>query len=349
MRPLVRSRGREGRLLVVGVGSGSSRTMELVHTGSTGPVDTLFVTTDESDLQRARADVKFMIGRRLCGGKGAMGITELGERSAEDARRDLEPYMTGYPLMIIVSTLGKGTGSGAAPVLASIGEGLGAFVLNFAIIPSATLEPMPRTVANHSRNKMLKRGFNLVTIDQDRFMEMNGSQPFAQTMASLDALISWIVISLGNVVFGESRRCLTVSDLRSVFREGNEGTIFIGGSYTGDPKHAANEFVTCGLMKRDIRTGKGFMLNLVTPMGVKDAQTKPFIEAVMDEVDGRNKTVFVGSLEDPHRKEIVDLIGIITGMEDGSVRLSDITQRAKADKGQVPQTIHDRWDIPMIR
>jgi len=69
----------------------------------------------------------------------------------------------------------------------------------------------------------------------------------------------------------------------------------------------------------------------------------------MDEVDGRNKTVFVGSLEDPHRKEIVDLIGIITGMEDGSVRLSDITQKAKADKVQVPQAVHDRWDIPMIR
>ncbi len=343
---------RSGKVLVVGVGSGAKRIMELVHNGSEDHVDTLYITTNEADLKATRADTKFLIGRRLCGGKGAMGLTELGEKSAEDAKRDLEPFLEGYPLIVQLATLGKGTASGASHVVASTGEGLGALVINFLLIPSSTLESMQRSVANHAKNRMVRRNFNVITIDQDRFQEINGNQPLSRTMEALDALLSWIVLSMSNVIYGNSQRSLSISDLRSVFREGNEGTIFVGGSYIADPEQAADEFISCGLLKRDPKTGRGYLLNLVTPRGSNDHMTQPFIDALMERVDGSNKTVFIGNLEDPQRTNIVDLIGIITGMEDGVVDLKDL------QKGSIPKlpgsaAVHmpsaDRWDIPMIR
>lgn len=342
---------RSRKALIIGVGSGAKRMMELVHKGSEDFVDTLYITTDEADLKDTRADTKFLIGRRLCGGKGTMGLTELGEKSAEDARRDLEPFMEGYPLIVQLATLGKGTASGASHVVATIGEGLGALVINFLMLPSSTMESMPRTIANHTKNRMKKRQFNLITIDQDRFQEINGNQPFSRTMEALDALISWIVISMTNVIYGRTSRSLSISDLRSVFKEGNEGTIFVGGSYVADPEQAAEEFISCGLLKRDPRTGKGYLVNLVTPKGTKDNTTQPFIDAVMDRVDGINKTVFVGNLEDPSRKDIVDLIGIITGMEDGVVQLEDLKNRTPSKPAAAQDlTPHvDRWEIPMVR
>jgi cell division protein FtsZ len=343
---------RSRKVLVVGVGSGARRVMEQVHNGSEDYVDTLYVTTDEADLKSTRADVKFLIGMRLCGGKGAMGLTELGEKSAEDAKRDLEPYLKGYPLIVQIATLGKGTASGASHVIASTGEGLGALVINFLIIPSSTMESMQRTVANHTKNRMLKRNFNVLTIDQDRFQEINGNQPLSRTMEALDALLSWIVISLSNVIFGRTPRSLTISDLRSVFKEGNEGTIFVGGSYVADPEEAADEFISCGLLKRDPKTGRGYLLNLVTPKGSRDHVTQPFIDALMDRVNGSDKTVFIGNLEEPQRTNIVDLIGIITGMEDGKVQLQDLKSPKSPSSSSVHTTIRhqpDRWDIPMVR
>lgn len=342
---------RTKKMLVIGVGSGAKRVMEMIHTGSGDHVDTLYVTTDESDLPGTSADTKFLIGRRLCGGKGAMGLTELGEKSAEDARRDIEPFLKGYPLVIQLATLGKGTASGASHVIAATAEGLGALVLNMLLIPSSNLESMPRTVANHAKNRMLKRNFNVITVDQDRFQEINGNQPLNRTMEALDALLSWIVISLSNVIYGRTSRSLTISDLRSVFKEGNEGTIFVGGSYIADPAQAAEEFISCGLLKRDPKTGKGYLLNLVTPMGSKDSSTQPFIDALMDRVDGSNKTVFVGNMEDPARTDIVDLIGIITGMEDGKIGLEALKKEAKKEL-KVDHHLGrptDRWDIPMVR
>ncbi|MFO8051587.1 MAG: hypothetical protein R6V01_07815 [Thermoplasmatota archaeon] len=341
------ARRRAGKVLVVCVGGGTSRLMKLIHQTSGTNIDTLFVTTKESDIERTRSDTKFLIGRRLCGGKGAMGLTELGEKSAEDARRDLEPFMEGYNLVINIASLGKGTASGAAHVLASIAEGLGAFVMNFLVLPSATLESMPRTIANHAKNRMVKRGFNVVSIDQDRFQEINGSQPISRTLAALDALLSWIVVSMAETLYGRSKRSITLSDLRSVFKEGNEGSIFVGGSMTDDPRAAAVEFASCGLMKRDPKTGKGYFLNLVKPSGLNDKATRPFVEEVLGLMQAQDKTVFIGTIEDPRRTDIVDLIGIVTGMDDGSVHIP-------TGKGphQNKTTIHhpaDRWDIPMIR
>jgi cell division GTPase FtsZ len=172
-------------------------------------------------------------------------------------------------------------------------------------------------------------------------------------MAALDALMSWIVVSLTNVIYGHSSRSLTVSDLRSVFKEGNEGTIFVGGSYVSDPDQAADEFISCGLLKRDPKTGKGYLINLVTPRGTPDNNTKPFVDAVIERVDGTKKTVFIGNLEDPARTDIVDLIGIITGMDDGHVDLamlqSDPRTRSPSRVPDIPAISHDRWDIPMVR
>lgn len=342
---------RSRKVLVIGVGSGARRMMELIHNGSQDHVDTLYITTDEADLKNTRADVKFLIGRRLCGGKGAMGLTELGEKSAEDAKRDLEPFLQGYPLIIQLATLGKGTASGASHVVATLGEGLGALVINFLMIPSSTMESMQRTIANHTKNRMLKRNFNIVTIDQDRFQEINGNQPLSRTMEALDALLSWIVLSMSNVIYGKTSRSLSISDLRSVFKEGNEGTIFIGGSYLAEPDQAADEFISCGLLKRDPKTGKGYIVNLVTPKGAQDRTTQPFIDALMQRVDGSKKTVFFGNLEDPSRTNIIDLIGIVTGMEDGKVELHKLKAQSEAECGLKPHQHHgpDRWEIPMIR
>ncbi|MEA3557718.1 MAG: hypothetical protein U9R75_00520 [Candidatus Thermoplasmatota archaeon] len=340
---------RAGKVLVVCVGSGTGRLMRLIHQTSGSNVDTLYVTTDGSDIGRTKADTKFLIGKRLCGGKGAMGLTELGEKSAEDARRDLEPFMEGYGLVINIASLGKGTASGAAHVLASIGEGMGAFVMNILLLPSATLESMPRTIANHAKNRMVKRGFNVVSVDQDRFQEINGSQPIARTLTALDALLSWIVVSIAETIYGRSKRSVTLSDLRSVFREGNEGSLFVGGSQTSDPRTAAEEFASCGLMKRDPKTGKGYFLNMVKPMGLNERATKPFVKELLELIGAEKKTVFIGTIEDPHRTDVVDLIGIVTGMDDGSVVIPTGNSGQKKLPENMGQHPIDRWDIPMVR
>ena len=340
---------RSDRALVVGVGKGAGHIIDQIHDAGSKVIDTMYVGTDEPSVLSTRASVKFLIGKRLLGGKGAMGYSDLGERAAEDAKRDFEPYFKGYNLIIIVGTLGKGTGSGAMPVIASTAESQGAFVMNIIHIPSGTLESLPRTVANHTRNGMVRRGFNVLTIDQERFLEMNGKEPFSTTLSKLNGLTSAIVRTFVEVIYGPARRGLTISDLRTVFKQGNEGSIFLGGGTFGTELEAAREFVSCGLNNRDPRTGKGVILNIVTPSGIPIANADPFVEAVMESLGKGKRTVFVGNLEDPDKKDDVDLIGIITGMDDGKVDLASLKKSSSsAIHRQPPPAAPDRWEIPMV-
>jgi hypothetical protein len=60
-------------------------------------------------------------------------------------------------------------------------------------------------------------------------------------------------------------------------------------------------------MKRDPKTGKGYFLNLVKPSGLNERATRPFVQEVLGLMGAEKKTVFIGSIEDPRRTDIVDL------------------------------------------
>ncbi|MBN1540310.1 MAG: hypothetical protein JW939_09220, partial [Candidatus Thermoplasmatota archaeon] len=104
-------------------------------------------------------------------------------------------------------------------------------------------------------------------------------------------------------------------------------------------------------MRRDPSTGKGFLLNLVKPIGLGDNSTKPFVDEVLTLTNAMDKTVFIGTLEDPKRTDIVDMIGIITGMEDGSARPPGKAKgHVPAPDRHLPHPVSaDRWDIPIFR
>lgn len=336
------------RVLAVGIGKGAGQIIDQIDCAEPTGVDTMYVATDESSLRRTGAGTKVLIGRRLFGGKGAMGYPDLGERAAEDAKRDLEEYLRGYDLIIIIGSLGKGTGSGVTPVVASLAESTGALVLNFLIIPSSTVESLPRSVANHTRNKMVTRGFNVITLDQERFFEINGKEPLSSALARLDALTSAIVLSLVDVLYGKVEKGISLSDLRTVFRMGNEGSIFLGGGYPNSPEEAARDFLSCGLINRNPKTAKGMVLNIVSPAGTSLRSTEPLVDQILSQMGGKNRPVFVGKIDDPERTDYIDLIGIVTGMDDGKYDFRAECRKSAAVKTAVPVQ-GDRWEIPMVR
>lgn len=330
----------------MGVGRGTVRILRHVHDSASDTADTMFITTDRASLSRASSKYKVFIGNRLFGGKGANGFPELGERAAEDAKRDIEPYMKDYNLIVVVGTLGKGTGSGAMPVISSLAESTGSFVINICTIPSAVLESLPRTVANHTRNNMLRRGFNMVTVDQDRFLEIYGNAPIHRSLQALDILISGVVTSLAQALYGHPERGITISDLRTLFKEGREGTVLVGDYDLGDPSVAATTFLSRIMMKADVRASKGLLLQMTVPKGAPDSSMKGLLDEIFNKLGNSSRTVFITSLrcEDPSGQ--VDIFGIATGIEQEKFTLS----KAVKERQVRPQPEGDpgRWDIPMV-
>jgi len=339
---------RTKKVLVLGIGRGTGRMISILHDQRPRLIDTMFVSSDRSSVEKARACTKVLIGNRLFGGRGASGYPELGEKAAEDAKRDIEPYINGYGLIIIFSTLGKGTGSGALPVIASLAESTGAFVVNVCMIPSAVLESLPRTVANHTRNTMLRRNFNMITVDQDRFLEVHRSSSIQMTLTMLDALMASVVSGMAESLYGNPERGITISDLRTLFKEGREGTILFGDFNLDDPATAASSFLSGCLMKGDVRASKGLLLELMVPEGAPNNSMRSLLDAIFSRLGERDRTVFISSMRNNNSVDQIELFGIATGMDDGRVTLEKAMRDGQSPRPDREGGLTSRWDVPMV-
>ncbi len=120
------------KIKVIGVGGGGSNAVDhLVDRGVCG-VDCYIINTDPQALARSAVPNKLLIGHRVTGGKGAGADPHLGRQAAlEDTERIIE-ILEGADMVFVAAGLGGGTGTGAAPVVASLARELG--VLTVAVV-----------------------------------------------------------------------------------------------------------------------------------------------------------------------------------------------------------------------
>ena len=117
------------RIKVVGVGGGGSNAVaRMVKTGFQG-VDFLVANTDLQALQANPAPVKVQIGSKLTKGLGAGADPNVGRQAALEDTDKLIQSLDGADMVFVTTGLGGGTGTGAAPVIASLASELGALTI----------------------------------------------------------------------------------------------------------------------------------------------------------------------------------------------------------------------------
>src|ERR1700693_1377867 len=114
------------KIKVIGVGGGGGNAINRMIAAQVKGVDFMVANTDVQALEASQAPVKIQLGTKLTKGLGAGANPEIGRRAAlEDTEKIIEA-LEGSDMIFINAGLGGGTGSGAAPVVASLGRGLGA-------------------------------------------------------------------------------------------------------------------------------------------------------------------------------------------------------------------------------
>ena len=105
---------------VVGVGGGGSNVVNHMMALGANGVEFIAVNTDRQALNASTADHKVQIGAGVTAGQGAGSDPEIGLRSAEESRVQLANEIRGADILFITAGMGGGTGTGAAPILATI-------------------------------------------------------------------------------------------------------------------------------------------------------------------------------------------------------------------------------------
>ncbi len=118
------------KVAIVGVGGAGCNIVNQLY-GSDCPVDTIAINTDKTDLHATRAGQKIYICKEVLHGEGTKGDTKIGKKCADIHKEEIREALSRYNMVIVVSGLGGGTGTGATPVVVEAAQSQN--ILTFAI------------------------------------------------------------------------------------------------------------------------------------------------------------------------------------------------------------------------
>ena len=212
------------RVLVAGVGGGAGSVLGHSLAGWTDPPMVAAINTDARALADSGVGLKVAIGRTVAKGMGTGGDAELGRLAANEDLDALRALVADHDLLLLVASLGGGTGTGAAPVLARIAREEGMLVLAYVTLPFAFEGARRQEQALEGLADLKQCADAVVCLPNQRLHAMlppDTSLPDA--FAFVDRMMSAGIRGLWTLLARDNMLNLDFSDLQSlVENSGNE-------------------------------------------------------------------------------------------------------------------------------
>ena len=222
---------------IVGVGGGGVNAVNrMIEVGLEG-VEFIAVNTDAQALLMSDADVKLDIGRELTRGLGAGANPEVGRKAAEEHRKEIEEVLGRADMVFVTAGEGGGTGTGAAPVVASIARRLGALTIGVVTRPF-TFEGRRRAAqAEDGITALRDECDTLIVIPNDRLLQLYAEVPLMDAFRSADEVLLSGVRAITDLITTPGLINLDFADVKSIMS--GAGSALMGmGSSRGAPRGA---------------------------------------------------------------------------------------------------------------
>jgi cell division protein FtsZ len=249
---------------VVGIGGGGVNAVNrMIEVGLKG-VEFIAVNTDAQALLMSDADVKLDIGRELTRGLGAGANPEVGRKAAEDHREEIEEVLKGADMVFVTAGEGGGTGTGGAPVVASIARKLGALTIGVVTRPF-TFEGRRRAGQAEEGIQALRNECDtLIVIPNDRLLQLGDvGVSLMDAFRSADEVLLSGVQGITNLITTPGLINLDFADVKSVMSGAGSALMGIGSSRgEGRAVQAAGKAINSPLLEASMDGAQGVLLSI---------------------------------------------------------------------------------------
>ena len=214
---------------VVGVGGGGGNAVDRMVESGIQNVEFIAVNTDAQALRRSKADVRIQIGEKLTKGLGAGANPEVGRKAAEETKDKIEEALEGADMVFVTSGMGGGTGTGAAPIVASIAKELGALTVGVVTRPF-NFEGKKRQVQSTAGINSLKGAVDtLIVIPNDRLLDIvDKSTPMMQAFVEADNVLRQGVQGISDLINVSGTVNLDFADVKAIMADQGSALMGIG-------------------------------------------------------------------------------------------------------------------------
>jgi len=312
------------RIKVVGVGGGGSNAVNrMVQVGLEG-VEFIVANTDKQALEQNAAPIKIQIGAKLTKGLGAGADPNVGREAALEDTDSLIQGLTGADMVFVTTGLGGGTGTGAAPVIASLASELGA--LTIAVVTK------PFKFEGKKRQAQAERGLaalrecvdTIITIPNERLLAIvDRSTTLPEAFATADDVLRQAIQGISDLILVPGLINLDFADVKTIMS--GMGLAMMGtGIMSGENRtlEAAKAAISSPLLEgASVQGARGVIINVT---GGHDMSLMEVNEAslLIQEAAHEDANIIFGAVVDPTLEGRVKVTVIATGFELGAARPS---------------------------
>ncbi len=249
---------------VVGIGGGGVNAVNrMIEQGLKG-VEFIAINTDAQALLMSDADVKLDVGRDSTRGLGAGADPEVGRRAADDAKDDIEELLRGADMVFVTAGEGGGTGTGGAPVVATIARKLGALTVGVVTRPFSFEGKRRSNQAEAGISALRESCDTLIVIPNDRLLQMgDAAVSLMDAFRSADEVLLNGVQGITDLITTPGLINVDFADVKGIMS--GAGTALMGiGSARGDGRalKAAEIAINSPLLEASMEGAQGVLMSI---------------------------------------------------------------------------------------
>ncbi|MGC8662432.1 MAG: cell division protein FtsZ [Candidatus Micrarchaeia archaeon] len=307
------------RIAVVGVGGGGNNTVNRLSTLDIKGASLYAFNTDSKHLNMLNPTIKKLaIGYSLTHGLGAGGFPEIGEKSAELSRGDIDLLLKDTNMLFLCAGMGGGTGTGAAPVVARVAKENGAVVVGIVTIPFS-LEKVRFDVAKKGIEKLRQNVDTLIVIDNQKLVSLYPNLALEQAFLLADEITARAVRGITEAITQPSMINLDFADVRTIMNGGGLSMISVGTAQGPDKVNdVVKDTLKNKLLDVNYEGATGALLHITggPDLTLGDANE---IGSKLTESVSPNANVTWGARLDNDYQGKVEVIAIFTGVSSPSI------------------------------
>jgi cell division protein FtsZ len=305
------------RIKVIGVGGGGGNAVNRMIAADLKGVDFLVANTDAQALHSSNAPLKIQLGTKLTKGLGSGGNPEIGRRAAlEDTEKIIEA-LEGADMVFVTTGLGGGTGTGGAPIVASLARELGALTVAVVTKPFA-FEGKRRMLQAEQGLAELSQGVDtVICIPNERLMQfVDKGTSFFEAFRIADDILRQGVQGISDIITITGIINRDFADIKTIM-EGMGYAVMGTAVASGENRavEATNRAMASPLLEdASINGAHGILLNItgsnkLTLYEVHEAST------IVQKAAAENANIIFGAVHDESMGDAVKVTVIATGIK----------------------------------
>jgi cell division protein FtsZ len=319
------------KIKVIGIGGGGGNAVNRMIDARVEGVEFVAANTDLQALQMCRAPVKIQLGVKLTNGLGAGANPDVGRKGAlEDADKIIEA-LEGADMIFVTGGLGGGTGTGAAPIIASLASEMGALTVAVVTKPFAFEGKRRMQQAEKGLAELIECVDTMIVIPNEKLLAVAQNAGFFESFRVADDILRQAVQGISDIITIPGIINRDFADVKAIMA-GMGFAVMGTATAKGERRavQAAQAAIASPLLEAGAIDGaRGILINITGSSSLRLAEVNE-ASTIIQSAAHEDANIIFGAVLDEKMKEEVKITVIATGFRESQQQQRDRSATAAA-------------------